>query len=206
MFGGREAADVPRSAKPADEASVAARSATASVLRVGTPIDGMDVRLPLSIGRNASFASPSVAEGNGLEDFRAPGMAGGAEERIRAGGGAVAQPFDPARPRQIGETFRPGFESRSSYPTANPVRRGAVRRCRRVVDGDRGPLLQGSGSCPADPRGDGHEPPLPRPPAGRTPSRRRLGLRVLSRRYRLSRRAPSCPTRPDRRRLALGSR
>ena len=34
-------------------------------------------------------------------------------------------------------------------------------------------LLQGGGTRPADPRGDGDEPPLPRPPAGRAPARRR---------------------------------
>ena len=40
----------------------------------------------------------------------------------------------------------------------------------------RRPLLQGGGAGPADPRGDGDEPPLPRPPAGRASDRRRPGL------------------------------
>ena len=80
----------------------------------------------------------------------------------------------PARPRR-----RP-----ARAPAAGRARgRRALRRDRRAPGRlprrprrrrHHRPLLQGGGARPAHPRGHGDEPPLPRPPAGRAPSRGRL--------------------------------
>ena len=66
------------------------------------------------------------------------------------------------------------------------------RRSRRR--GHHRPFLQGSGPRPTDPRGDGHEPPLPRPPTGRSPTRRRDSRRRLA----------ALGDRPDQHSLARG--
>ena len=75
----------------------------------------------------------------------------------------------PARARAAGRARGRRALRRDRRAPGRLPRRPRCRRHHR-------PLLQGGGAGPADPRGDGHEPPLPRPPAGRAPSRRRLGL------------------------------
>ena len=98
----------------------------------------------------------------------------------------------PARARSAGRARGRRALRRDRRATRRLPRRPRRRRRHR-------PLVQGGGEALADPRGHGDEPPLPRPPAGRAPGRGRRGLAAACRPFR---RAPSRPTRPDRRRPA----
>ena len=106
----------------------------------------------------------------------------------RAAAGRARRRRRPAR----GRPGSGGRDRRGLHGRRLPSRR-LSRRARR---GRRhGALLQGGGQGPTDSRGDRHEPPLPRPPAGRAAGRRRLGVSRISP-GEPGRRAPSGPTRP----------
>ena len=119
--------------------------------------------------------------------------------RLRPGPLPDGSTSSPTRTRS---SRRPRSKPASSM-RRSPRFRVIPRRPRRR--GHHRPLLQGGRSRAAHPRGHGDEPPLPRPPTGRAPSRGQHGLTrcgLISRRCRPSRRAPSRQTRSDRRRPA----